>query len=49
MYVWTFAYHKARKNDLARIAADRFRFNLRKLKLEAMLAKIGFFSRQLIK
>lgn len=43
MHVWTFAYHEARKNDWKRIAADRYRFELRKQKIEAMLCKIGFF------
>lgn len=42
MYVWPFAYHEARKSDWMRIAADRYRFELRKQRLEAMLAKIGF-------
>lgn len=45
MHVWTFAYHEARKGDWMRIAADRYRFELRKQKFEAMLAEIGFFSR----
>lgn len=46
MHVWTFAYHEARKScDWARIAADRYRFELRKEKMDAMLSKIRFFSR----
>lgn len=45
MHVWSFAYHAARKSDWMRIAADRHRFDLRKQKFEAMLVKIGFFSR----
>lgn len=43
MHVWTFAYREARKSDCIRNAADRFRFNLRREKLEAMLKRIGFF------
>lgn len=43
MYVWTFAYQAARKSDWMRIAADRYRFELRKKSLETKLAKIGFF------
>lgn len=46
MHVWTFAYHEARKSDWSRIAADRFRFEIRAQRFEAMLVKIGFFSRQ---
>lgn len=45
MHVWTFAYHEARKSEWMRFAADRYRFELRKKQLEAMLVKIGFFSR----
>lgn len=45
MYVWLFAYQAARSSDMARIAADKFRFNLRKKRLEELLIKIGFFSR----
>lgn len=45
MHVWVFAYREARKNDLAKLAADKFRFDLRKQKFEAMLDKIGFFSK----
>lgn len=48
MYVWTFAYHEARKSDWMRFAADRYRFELRKQRLEAMLAEAGFFSRHLV-
>lgn len=43
MHVWTFAYREARKSDWSRIAADRYRFELRKEKLEAVLTKIDFF------
>lgn len=44
MHTWSFAYHEARKScDWARIAADRYRFQLRKEKIQAMLDKIGFF------
>lgn len=46
LHVWTFAYREARKNDLVRINADRYRFNLRKQKFEEMLVKIAFFSRK---
>lgn len=46
MCVWTFAYREARKSEWMRIAADRYRFELRKQRIEAMLCKIGFFSRQ---
>lgn len=46
MHVWAFAYQEARKSDWMRNEADRYRFNLRKLRLEAMLAKIGFFSKK---
>lgn len=46
MYVWSFAYHESRKNDWKTIAADRYRFDLRRKKFEAMLRKINFFSRQ---
>lgn len=46
MHVWSFAYHEARKNDWKRNAADRYRFDLRRKRFEAMLAKIGFFSRK---
>lgn len=45
MHVWTFAFQKARKSDWMKIAADRYRFELRKKQMEAMLAKINFFSR----
>lgn len=44
MHAWTFAYHEARKNDWMRIPADRYRFDLRKKMLEAMLVEIDFFS-----
>lgn len=47
MHVWSFAYRSARKGEWMRNAADKFRFELRKQKLEASLTKIGFFSRQL--
>lgn len=44
MHVWTFSYREARKScDWARIAADRYRFEIRKEKTEAMLTEIGFF------
>lgn len=43
MHVWSFAYNEARKSDWMTIAADRYRFELRKQRLEAMLATIGFF------
>lgn len=46
MHVWLFAYREARTSDCAKIAADRYRFGLRKEKMEAMLAKINFFSRR---
>lgn len=45
MHVWAFAYREARKNDLAKLAADKYRFDLRKQKFEAMLHKISFFSK----
>lgn len=44
MYVWRFAYQEARKSNWMRIAADRYRFELRKQKIELMLRKIGFFT-----
>lgn len=47
MYAWKFAYHEARKSNWMSIAADRYRFELRKQKLEAMLTKISFFSTNL--
>lgn len=47
MHVWSFAYNEARKNNWKTIAADRYRFDLRRQRFEAMLAKIGFFSRKL--
>lgn len=47
MHVWSFAYHEARKNDWKRIAADRYRFDLRRQRFEAMLARIGFFSKKI--
>lgn len=43
MCAWTFAYHEARKSDCGRIAADKYRFELRKQRLEEMLSKIVFF------
>lgn len=46
MHVWVFAYNEARKSEWMRIAADRYRFELRKKKMEALLAKIGYFSRK---
>lgn len=46
MYVWSFAYHEARKNNWMQIAADRYRFELRVKRIEDMLAKIGFFSKK---
>lgn len=45
MHVWVFAYQQARKSDWMRNAADRYRFELRKEKMEVMLAKIGFFKK----
>lgn len=45
MCVWTYAYQEARKSEWLIIAADKYRFNLRKQSFEAMLTKIGFFSR----
>lgn len=45
MRVWTFAFQEARKSDWMRFAADRYRFELRKNQMEAMLAKIKNFSR----
>lgn len=45
MRVWSFAYREARKSNWLQFAADRYRFDLRKQRLEAELAKIGFFSR----
>lgn len=45
MHVWTFAYNDARKSEWMRIRADRYRFDLRKQRMEEMLTKIGFFSR----
>ena len=44
MHVWSFAYNDARKSEWVRIAADRYRFDLRKRILESKLEKIGFFS-----
>lgn len=46
MHKWQFAYRESRKCDWMRIAADRYRFELRKQNLESELAKIGFFSRK---
>lgn len=44
MHVWTFAYREARKScDWMRIAADRYRFEIRKEKMETMLTKNNFF------
>lgn len=43
MHVWSFAYHNARKNNWTSIAADRYRFELRKQKLQKKLDEIGFF------
>lgn len=45
MYVWSFAYREARKSDWESVALDRCRFQLRKKRMEEMLAEIGFFSR----
>lgn len=45
MCVWSFAYHEARKCDWLQITADRYRFSLRKQRIESELVKIGFFSR----
>lgn len=45
MHVWSFAYREARKSNWLHIAADRYRFDLRKQKMEAMLSKIDFFSK----
>lgn len=47
MHVWTFASRKAREGDWMRNAADKFRFIIRKQKMEALLAEIGFFARKL--
>lgn len=46
MHVWAFAYQEARKSEWMRFAADRYRFELRKHIIEAMLTKIRFFSRK---
>lgn len=46
MHAWAFAYQEARKSDWLRIAANRYRFDLRKKRIEKMLAKINFFSRK---
>lgn len=46
MHAWSFAYREARKNDWKTIAADRYRFDLRRQRFEAMLATIAFFSRK---
>lgn len=43
IHVWAFAYHQARKSEWMRFAADSYRFELRKKRMKAMLAKIGFF------
>lgn len=43
MHVWSFAYHEARKGDWLRIAADNYRFELRKRQVEKILCKINFF------
>lgn len=45
MYAWTFAYRRARESEWMIYAADRYRFELRKQRMEAMLTEIGFFSR----
>lgn len=45
-HVWAFAYQSARESEWMRFAADRYRFELRKQKLESLLAEIGFFSRK---
>lgn len=44
MHVWKFAYREARKSNWMSVAADRYRFELRKVKMESMLTKINFFS-----
>lgn len=44
MHVWAFAYREARKSEWVRIAADRFRFQLRIKKFGDMLNEIEFFS-----
>lgn len=46
MCVWSFAYQEARKSNWMHLAADRYRFELRKQQLEVLLTKIKFFSRQ---
>lgn len=44
---WTFAYRESWKScDWMRIAAGRYRFKLRREKMEAMLVKIKNYSRQ---
>lgn len=47
MFVWSFAYRKARISDFDRIQImlDKFRFEIRKELLEEQLEKVGFFSR----
>lgn len=49
MHVWSYAYHKARKSNWMQIAADRYRFNMRRERVEALLTEIRFFSRQMLK
>lgn len=44
MHAWTFAYRRARESEWMRYAADRYRFELRKQQMEAMLTEIGFFA-----
>lgn len=46
MHVWIFAYREARKHNWMSAVLDRQRFELRKQKMESMLARIGFFSRK---
>lgn len=46
LHAWSFAYREARKSEWMRHSVDRYRFDLRRQKLEALLVEIGFFSRQ---
>lgn len=48
MHVWAYAYQDARKSNWMKFAADRYRFDLRKQRLEAEFVKIKFFSKQRI-
>lgn len=43
IHVWSYAYHNARKSNWKSIAADRYRFELRKKRLQTLLDKINFF------